>query len=152
MNVLQPLLDCAGRWVGTSVLQDPPRIQRDESPSTAVVTPILGSRFVRLEYTWRHGQAPQEGVILIGYNAAAGEVSAHWIDSWHMGDKVMACRGAVGENGQLDVRGSYAAPPGPDWGWRTVVSPGDNDLRIVMYNVTPEGREELAVEAKYVRV
>jgi hypothetical protein len=48
------------------------------------------------------------------------------------------------------VRGSYAAPPGPDWGWRTDVTPNAERLRVVMHNVWPEaqgGKEELAVEA-----
>jgi len=45
-------------------------------------------------------------------------------------------------------RGSYAAPPGPDWGWRTVIEiPDDDSFRMVMYNVSPEGKEELAVNA-----
>jgi hypothetical protein len=52
----------------------------------------------------------------------------------------------------IDVRGSYAAPPGPNWGWRTVIeTPDDDSLRIVMYNVSPEGKEDLAVDAVYRR-
>jgi hypothetical protein len=44
--------------------------------------------------------------------------------------------------------------PGPDWGWRTDVTPGDKTLRVVMHNVWPEeqgGKEEMAVEAVYAR-
>lgn len=64
----------------------------------------------------------------------------------------MSCEGAADSRGSLEVRGSYAAQPGPDWGWQTVVGPGaDGTLRMVMYNVSPDGNEDLAVEAVYRR-
>jgi hypothetical protein len=55
---------------------------------------------------------------------------------------------------RASVRGTYAAPPGPDWGWRIDVTPDGDKLRIEMHNVWPEeqgGKEELAVEAVYGR-
>jgi Protein of unknown function (DUF1579) len=151
MKALNSLIACAGRWIGTSRLQDPHSNSPDESPSTATVTPVLDGRFVRLDYTWAYRGALQEGSCLIGFDAGDGEATAHWIDTWHMGDKLLASRGPLGGNGELNVRGSYAAPPGPDWGWRTIISPGGNALRIVMFNITPDGQEELAVEAEYKR-
>lgn len=42
-----------------------------------------------------------------------------------------------------------AAPPGPDWGWRTRLSAAPGTLSMVMFNVTPDGHEELAVDAQY---
>jgi hypothetical protein len=52
----------------------------------------------------------------------------------------------------LSVRGSYAAPPGPDWGWRIEITPDGRTLRIVMFNIWPDGsREDLAAEASYTR-
>jgi hypothetical protein len=46
-----------------------------------------------------------------------------------MGDKVMTCRGPVQLDPLLSVRGYYAAPPGPDWGWRIdLQSAGDSAL------------------------
>ena len=151
MAVLDSLKACAGRWVGTSRLQDPHMNLADASPSTATVTPVLNGRFVRLDYTWAYRGDPQEGSYLIGHDSAAGEVTAHWADTWHMADKVMACRGRAEPGGALSLRGSYAAPPGPDWGWRTVITASDGALRVVMYNVTPDGQEDLAVEAEYRR-
>ena len=69
-----------------------------------------------------------------------------------MGDRVMICEGPAVDAGPLEVRGSYPAPPGPDWGWRTVVETAEEDLlRMVMYNVSPEGEEYLAVDAAYRR-
>ena len=79
-------------------------------------------------------------------------MTALWVDSWHMSDKVMTCEGASPDAVSLEVRGSYAAPPGPDWGWRTVIETAEDDLlRMVMYNISPEGTEYLAVEADYRR-
>ena len=79
-------------------------------------------------------------------------VTAQWIDTWHMGDKVLSCQGAVARDGAISVRVSYAAPPGPDWGWRTdITANAGQSLRIVMYNITPDGKEDLAVEAEYTK-
>jgi hypothetical protein len=65
---------------------------------------------------------------------------------WHIRDNVMTFRGSVGPHGQIRVRGFYAALPGPDWGRRIVIT-GRDALRIVMYNITSEAHEELAVAA-----
>lgn len=149
MAALDPLVACAGRWAGTSRLQDPQSGVEDASASTATIAPILGNRFVRLDYTWAYHDAPQEGSLLVGHDAAAGEAVVCWVDTWHMGDKVMICRGSVEPGGAVAVRGSYAAPPGPDWGWRMVITPGPRRLRVVMFNIDPAGHEERAVEAEY---
>ncbi len=70
----------------------------------------------------------------------------------HMSDKFMICQGAAEPDGAIVVRGSYAAPPGPDWGWRMVIGPGDGDtFRLIMYNISPDGQEDLAVEASYTK-
>lgn len=149
MSVLDGLATRAGSWRGTNKLKDPHSNIDEDSPSTATVTPVLGGRFVRLDYTWSYKGAPQEGSILIGYDAKADTATAHWIDTWHMGNQVMALAGPGGS--ALAVRGTYAAPPGPDWGWRIEITPGEESLRMVMFNVWPEGKEELAVEAVYTR-
>jgi hypothetical protein len=152
MSALLALIACTGTWQGTNVLQDPETNLPEESSASALVTPVLGGRFVRVDYTWGYRGTPQAGSLLIGYDAKASIVSAYWIDAWHNGDKGMLCQGAFATNGEITVRGSYAAPPGPDWGWRTVITPnGGTALRIVMYNIWPDGKAELAVEANYAR-
>jgi hypothetical protein len=151
MSVLDLLGSCAGRWLGSSRLQDPHSAIADVSLSTAAITLVLGGRFIRLDYTWAYRQTPQEGSLLIGYDKGGSEATAYWIDTWHMGDKGMTCRGSVGPHGLISLIGSYAAPPGPDWGWRIVITPAGQSLSIVMYNITPEGVEELAVEAEHRR-
>ena len=150
MNTLQKLIASAGQWGGTSTLQDPHTNRPEESPSTATITPVLDGRFVRFDYTWAHVGKPQAGSISVRQIKASGVVTAHWIDSWHMSDVLMACQGTVDAAGTIDVRGSYAAPPEPDWGWRTTISfVGESSIRMVMHNIWPDGKDELAVEAIY---
>ena len=151
MNVLDVLIASAGRWAGTNRLMDPHTNSVDESPGTAIVTPGLGDRSVRIDYTWAYHGSPQEGSLLIGYDASRGLITSQWIDSWHMGDKAMACEGPVVAGEPISVRGSYAGPAGPDWGWRIIVAIKDQRLHVAMHNVTPDGREDLAVEAEYSR-
>jgi hypothetical protein len=153
MNVLSELAGFAGGWQGTNTLQDPETRGPDPSAATAVVTPVLGGRFVRLDYTWIYKGAGQEGSILIGCRSKTGELSAQWIDSWHMGEVMMSCRGERTADGAFSLLGSYAAPPGPDWGWRIVIDPTDaRKLRLRMFNIMPGGEEEAAVEASYSRI
>jgi hypothetical protein len=67
----------------------------------------------------------------------------------------MICLGTEPEDATLTLSGTYAAPPGPDWGWRIEITagPGVDALRITMHNIWPDGeREETAVEAVYTRL
>ena len=150
MNSLEKLLACAGVWHGTNLLQVSPDCAADESPSTVTVTPLLGGRFVRIEQNWAWQGSPQEGSLLIGYGSDSNTATGHWIDSFHNGHKVMACRGAIDLGGAVNVLGGYAAPPGPDWGWRITIAPQPpNRLDIVMYNIDPSGNEVWAVKAEH---
>ena len=153
MAVPEKLAASAGSWSGTNRLHDPHSGAPEDSPSTMVLTPILKNKFLRLDYTWAYQGDPQEGSLWVGGDPKTGEVIAHWIDTWHMSDGVLVCRGGPAhEDGSISVRGSYAAPPGPDWGWRIDIQPGDGrTLRVVMFNITPEGQEDMAVEASYTR-
>jgi hypothetical protein len=151
MNPLDGLRASAGSWRGTSTLQDPHAGVADESPSTATVTPDPDG--VRLGYTWSYRGKPQQGSILFGVDGGA-VLTARWTDTWHTGGQPMACSGLMPSGATFSVRGSYAAPPGPDWGWRIDVTPGGDTLRVVMHNIWPReqgGRADLAVEAVYER-
>jgi hypothetical protein len=148
MNPFDALADCAGNWRGTSTLQDPHAGIAEESPSTATVTLLPGS--IRLEYTWSYQGTPQRGSILFAVDGPT--ITALWADTWHTGNKPMACSGPGGDT--LSVRGSYPAPPGPDWGWRIDALPNGQKLCLGMWNLWPAelgGKEERAVEAVYAR-
>jgi len=83
----------------------------DDSPSTAVLTPILAGTFMRMDYTWSYQDNAQEGSLLIGHDSGSGVASAQWVDTWHMGKSVMSCLGTSETDGSIDVAGTYAAPP-----------------------------------------
>ena len=151
MGALDQLLNAVGTWRATYKLRDPANTISGDSHSTARVAAVLGGRFVRIDYTWSDQGAPQGGSLLVGWEEASGAVTMVWIDTWHNSDRIMVLAGVAGDDGTLDARGSYPAPPGPDWGWRTQLFATEDVLSMVMFNVSPEAGEELAVDAQYVR-
>jgi hypothetical protein len=65
---------------------------------------------------------------------------------------IMNFTGTCDEQGTVRVLGSYAAPPGPDWGWRIEIEPAAGSWTLRMFNITPDGQEVLAVEATLSRI
>ena len=59
--------------------------------------------------------------------------------------------GEVIANG-FAMNGKYGVgPDSPPWGWKTVFELiDDGHLAIVAFNVSPDGQEAMAVEAKYI--
>lgn len=152
MCVHNKLAALAGEWKGTnklylSWLPDPLR----ESESNSKVSLKVGGQFIGIEYTWVHEGKPHEGMLILGCDGESDAVQAVWTDSWHNRGKLMLCDGTINEDGRVNVKGFYSVPGHPDWGWRTEIIPGDDFFRYVMYNVSPEGDEDLAVETDFVR-
>jgi hypothetical protein len=153
MGNLDSLIGRSGNRQGTYRLWLSPEDPGRESRTTATITPLLGGKFVRLDYTWEVDDQVQNGSILFGCESNQSRAAAVWIDSWHMGELFMICSGTVSETGVIDVHGSYAAPPGPDWGWRTVIAPGeDGTFRLSMYNIPPGMEGIRAVDVLYRQV
>ena len=140
-----------GQWQGTTRLYlEPPPAAGVVSESRLTVAPIAGGNFLQLNYDWSHESEAQSGVLIVGYEEADA-ASAAWVDSFHMSARIMFCTGSVAE-GAATLTGSYAAPPGPDWGWRIALKlVAADELQIVMHNIWPEGKEDLAVQADYKR-
>lgn len=150
MSGLALLIACAGSWQGTNQLQNPNTGEPEVSPSHLTVTPILKESFVRLDYDWGYRDTPQEGSLLVGLQDEAAEYTGHWVDTWHMSHRVMVCRGKAEPSADISVQGSFAAPSGPDWGWRIDIRPQAGErLRLVMHSLSPKGKDYLAVEADY---
>ena len=64
----------------------------------------------------------------------------------------MVSEGHQNGNGAIKMKGFYAVPEHPDWGWLTIIQPeNENSFKIIMYNVSPEGEEDLAVEIELKR-
>jgi len=153
MSNLETLLKFSGNWQGNNSLWLSPQEPVRESATTLSITSAINGKFVEIKYTWADEGKPQEGLILIGYETERQLATAAWVDSWHMGEKVMYCQGILGTDGTVDVRGHYQAPTGPDWGWRILIrSKNKTTLTLLMYNIMPDGKEALAVEAIYTRI
>lgn len=144
--------DSTGRWQGEMWLwlnaEDPGAV----SPSTAVLTAVVGGQFLELRYTWTYAGDPQEGLLLVGQPGDGRAAQAIWLDSWHMGETWMALSGAANQEGTIRLHGSYAAPTGPDWGWAIhLAAQGDHTFTLEMFNITPQGQALRAVQAAYTR-
>ena len=132
MSVVDYLGPMLGDWHGTNRLRLMPTDEYQPSTATATVG-VTAARFVTIAYTWSDGDAPQDGLLLVGGSVEAAE--AVWVDSWHTGPSWMSFSGGVGEDGELRLLGSYAAPTGPDWGWHIHLRP--QDAVLTMHNVVP---------------
>ena len=151
MNLTEIQNNLIGAWRGNNLLRF---MNTDHnSPSGLSVAQVAKGRFLTFTYTWIYENTEHEGLLTLGYDKRQEVATAAWIDSWHMSSKVWSCQGTIDQLGVIDLRGSYEAPPGPDWGWRIVITAhSDKELQIVMYNCSPDGVEELAVQADYERV
>lgn len=151
MGIADEFAVYAGRWRGTNNLHlpwlpDPLR----KSPSEMTISLKANGQFAAFDYTWVYEGEPQEGFLILG-GVRSDAVQAVWTDSWHNRDVLMSCNGKKAEDGSFSVKGHYKVEGHPDWGWRTEIIPGDETVRIVMYNISPEGEEELAVETDFTR-
>ncbi|MFO7654828.1 MAG: DUF1579 family protein [Candidatus Krumholzibacteriia bacterium] len=152
MSVPDPLGDLIGDWAGVSRLWMSPDHEAQESATEADVDIAADGRFFVLRYAWTQDDREQDGMLLLGFQKD-GTGEAVWVDSWHMDDRMMHCKGEIRPDGTAAVTGSYAAPPGPDWGWRLEIQPdGSEGFTLMMFNIDPEGQESRAVEAIYARV
>lgn len=143
----------AGSWTGISRLWIEPDKLADESPVVGTVQLILSGRFALYLYQGSIQGEPQHGLFTFGYNTQLDRYEASWVDSWHNNTAIMFCTGNAIDHGFF-VLGSYPDPNGgPDWGWRTEVQLLDDDeLLITACNISPEGGEARATEARLTRV
>lgn len=152
MSLDQKLTGLVGAWKGTNRLHTTwMPVKLHESDSTALVRSKMNGQFLTIEYTWEFEAEPQEGLLILGCDPHSDAVQAVWTDSWHSKDILMLCNGTMDGDGRISVFGTYAVPEHPDWGWRTEIIPGEDSFRYAMYNVTPEGEEEIAVETDFTR-
>jgi hypothetical protein len=138
-----------GEWKATNHLWFMPGTPAHDSASTLTVAPVVGDAVTMLRYTWSHDGALHEGVMLLR-DVSTAPPQIVWYDSFHTGGTFMVFGSGTRTDTLLAATGSYAAPEGPDWGWRIEVhtlEPGVLLLRH--YNILPDGQEAIAVEARY---
>lgn len=152
MSINQRLGDLVGEWKGTNRLHTPwmPEPLK-ESDSRAAVRSKMNGQFLSIEYAWSFEGEKQEGMLILGCDPKSDAVQAVWTDSWHSKDVLMLCNGAIDDDERISVIGHYSVPENPDWGWRTEIVRGTDSFRYAMYNVSPDGVEEIAVETDFER-
>lgn len=122
------------------------------SPSRLTATRLMQDRYLQMTYEWSHERERHEGLLLLGHDTEANVITAAWTDSWHQRKQLMFCRGSPDSDDVIKVVGEYEAPQGPPWKWRITIEPlGARELRMTMHNITPEGKEDLAVLTEYRR-
>ena len=152
MSALAALDRLFGKWQGTNQLWLYPWDPVHQSDTWAEIAVTAQGQFSELRYAWAYEGEPQEGKVILGFEAGSGVVKAVWFDTWHMANDFMICAGELDPEGTVCIRGSYPAPEGPDWGWQISIETWDKDaFRMLMHNITPAGEEFLAVEAAYHR-
>lgn len=152
ISIDQKLTDLVGEWKGTNRLHVPwMAVPLLESNSAATVRTKMNGQFLSMEYTWSYEGEPQEGMLILGCDTKSEAVQAVWTDSWHSKDVLMLCNGTIEPDGRISLMGHYSVPDNPDWGWRTELIQSADSFRYAMYNVSPEGVEEIAVETDFER-
>ena len=149
MRIPAELEKLSGGWQGTSLLwlSEQPL----ESETTAAVRSAAGGTCLCIEYRWSYEGEPQEGILLLG-NQGEGGMQIIWRDSFHSDGAFMVSDGQTEGPGAVQAVTHYAAPPGPDWGWRTHLRTDDeNRFEIAMVNISPDGEEDPAVRMEYRR-
>ena len=146
------LSELTGNWRGSGTLFTPWRTPPEtEYDSTAFISQAARN-FLKVEYTWAADGAQQDGVMLIAENRKDGSFSSVWVDSWHQSETFLLSKGSRTAGGDITLLAAYPAPTGPDWGWKTIIRPiGDGTLDVLMYNISPEGVEDIAVRNTYRR-
>ncbi len=159
MSVPAELEKLAGNWQGTNLLWLTEQPLKSET--TAVVKSAAGGTCLCIEYVWSYEGEAQEGILLLGSQEDSsqedssqedGRMQAIWRDSFHSGGTFMISDGTAEGPDAVQVLTHYAAPPGPDWGWRTHLrADGTDRFEIAMTNISPDGEEDLAVRMEYWR-
>lgn len=149
MRILEALERLSGDWQGRNLLwlaEEPL-----ESETTATVRTAAGGTCLCIEYAWHYEGDPQEGLLLFG-SQGAETMRGVWRDSFHSSAEFLVSDGKAEGAGAVTVLGAYAAPDGPDWGWRTQLQADGNDrFAIEMVNIAPDGQETPAVRMVFVR-
>jgi hypothetical protein len=149
---LETIFELEGEWSGTYKLWFSPAEPYLESETTAGIKRGIRGTCVKIAYSWVYEEKPQEGLIVCSFDPNRELVKAAWFDSFHMANDFLVCEGSS-HNGKVSFKGSYSAPVGPAWEWRTILEHvAEGSFKMTMFNIHPDGTEDLAVEAVYRRV
>ena len=152
MPDLEKFKEIEGSWNGEYNLWLDPNAPPTNSKSKMKVRTLPSGTFIQMEYSWEDSGKQQFGTLIIGYEVERKRVVASWIDSWHLPYDIMLCEGFINEEEQFKFTGSYRAPEGPNWEWRTEIKIHSRDrFDFLMYNIHPNTTEAIAVKVEYSR-
>lgn len=141
-----------GAWSGSTRLWLDPAAPSEEGLMDLNAEAILGGRWLRVTYRATAAGKPHGGEMLLGFHKDTGSFEMTWVDSFHTGSAIMTFTGQAKEAGIVDLLSSYVAD-GQRWGWRTAISsPLPEHLLIESFNVSPQGEEMRALEARLTRL
>ena len=139
------LSPCIGEWSGAAHTWIDPAADPEAAIWTARVDSVLDGRFTRVQYASTVVGKAHTGELTFGTDDVGHTM--YWIDSFHTGRSPLW---SVGLPGPIEVRGSYRA--GDEvWGWRTAAHFDGTTLRLSMWNASPDGHEDRAIEVELVR-
>src|SRR5688500_5378796 len=145
------LSELTGSWRGSGTLFTPWTTPAEQEYDSTAFVSSAARNFLKLEYTWTADGRQQDGLMLIA-EKKDGSFSSVWVDSWHQSEAFLLSTGSRTASGDITLLASYPAPTGPDWGWKTIIRAlGGDNLEILMYNIPPDGKEEIAVHDTYPR-
>lgn len=110
----------------------------------------VNDEFLALEYTWDYEGKTERGSMIVATSERRNETTIGWSDSWHQNSAVMLLVGPSID--KVSCKGTYHVHGMPDWHWRIELEPLGDEFLFRMFNISPEGNEELAVDGRYTRV
>lgn len=142
-----------GEWEGTAKTWLDPGKDPDVSPARARMRSVLGGLFLVQEHEGSLQGKPFTGMVVYGFDGSTRKFTSFWIDDFHMGNAAMLSEGTADAGGVIRLFGHYSVPGGGQaWGWRSVIRPEKDGLVLEAWNVSPEGKEERAIETVYTRL
>ncbi len=140
----------AGHYQGTTKTFLDPNSPPDESQDRLYIEPILGGRWLRMQWFGHCMNKPRSGELTLGYHIDADSYELTWVDSFHTGSAIQWHTGAARKDGPITVLGSYAAGK-ERWGWRKEFHPTADGIRMRATNISPDGTEYPAIETDWTR-
>ena len=139
-----------GMWDGTKKLILSPEDPVRESEAVACIGLEANGKFMKINYEWSYDGKKQEGLLLFHLDKEANAKSV-WIDSFHQSGDFMNATGDL-MDGKFSTKANYTQPEYSDWAWRICLETADeNSFSLMMFNIFPDGNEELAVDARLKR-
>lgn len=139
-----------GMWDGTKKLIMRPEDPIHESEAIACIGLEAKEKFLKINYEWSFKDEKQEGLLILHVDKEAKAKSV-WIDSFHQSGDFMIAEGGL-TDGKISTKANYTQPEYSDWAWRINLETTDeNSFTLRMFNIFPDGKEVLAVDANFKR-